>query len=67
MARDLMQKLRSPTLPRIVRRSLGRILAIVATKTEAGVTPDNGPFLRNDAAYRSTSPFPSDRSAQTHR
>lgn len=42
-------------------------IAIVATKTEAGVTPDNGPFLRNDAAYRSTSPFPSDRSAQTHR
>jgi SAM-dependent methyltransferase len=36
-------------------------IAILATKTVAGVTADNGPFLRDDAGYRRTSPFQSDR------
>jgi SAM-dependent methyltransferase len=36
-------------------------IAILATKIAAGVAPDNGRFLRDDAGYRRGSPFPSDR------
>jgi SAM-dependent methyltransferase len=36
-------------------------IAILATKTAAGTVLDNKVFLDNEAGYRSTSPFPSDR------
>jgi SAM-dependent methyltransferase len=36
-------------------------IAILATKTPPGVVPDNTLFLRDDAGYRRSSPFPSDR------
>lgn len=36
-------------------------IAILATRTAAGVAPDNEPFLSNGAGYRTRSPFPSDR------
>jgi SAM-dependent methyltransferase len=38
-------------------------IAIIARKLADGTRPNNGPFLSDGAAYRRTSPFPSDQAA----